>query len=141
MNFLGICRKAGKLACGHDAVKETIVKSKSQLIIMSSDASERLEREMRFLTEIPISRLNPEFGEKFSTESIVVQGAVDVCFIEEDGIVILDFKSDRVADSKKLADTYSEQLNFYALACEKIFELPIKEKIIYSFALSKEIKI
>ncbi|MBQ6839050.1 MAG: ribosomal L7Ae/L30e/S12e/Gadd45 family protein [Clostridia bacterium] len=61
MNFLGICRKAGKLSCGHDAVKETIVKSKSQLIIMASDASERLEREMRFLCtqngrSIPVMR-------------------------------------------------------------------------------------
>ena len=61
MNFLGICRKAGKLACGHDAVKEKIVKSKSQLIIMASDASERLEKEMRFLCtqngrSIPVMR-------------------------------------------------------------------------------------
>ena len=47
MGFLGICRKAGKLLCGHDVVKESIISSDAQLVILSSDASERLEREMR----------------------------------------------------------------------------------------------
>ena len=44
MGFLGICRKAGKLLCGHDVVKESIISSGAQLIMLSSDASERLER-------------------------------------------------------------------------------------------------
>lgn len=46
MAFLGLCRKAGKLACGHDAVKETVIKSKAQLVFLACDASERMEREM-----------------------------------------------------------------------------------------------
>jgi ribosomal protein L7Ae-like RNA K-turn-binding protein len=47
MGFLGICRKANKLLCGHDVCKESIIKSTSELIMLSSDASERLEKEMR----------------------------------------------------------------------------------------------
>ena len=47
MGFLGLCRKANKLLCGHDVVKESIIKSKAELVMLSSDASERLEREMR----------------------------------------------------------------------------------------------
>ncbi len=46
LGFLGICRKAGKLSCGHDAVKETIIKSTAQLVFLASDASERIFREM-----------------------------------------------------------------------------------------------
>ena len=46
LGFLGICRKAGKLLCGHDVVKESIISSDAQLVILSSDASERLGREM-----------------------------------------------------------------------------------------------
>lgn len=46
MGFLGLCRKAGKLCCGHDAVKESIVKSRAVLVFLSSDASDRLQREM-----------------------------------------------------------------------------------------------
>ncbi len=49
MGFLGICRKAGKLLCGHDVVKDSIVKNKATLVFLSQDASERLEREMIFL--------------------------------------------------------------------------------------------
>ncbi len=49
MGFLGICRKANKLLCGHDVCKESIIKSTAELIMLSSDASERLEREMRHI--------------------------------------------------------------------------------------------
>ncbi len=47
MGFLGLSRRAGKLSCGHDAVIESIVKDKAELIILSSDASERLKNEIR----------------------------------------------------------------------------------------------
>ncbi|MBQ3052891.1 MAG: helicase-exonuclease AddAB subunit AddA [Clostridia bacterium] len=98
-----------------------------------------VKREMRFLTELPANEIKPDLSLKFSNENIIVQGAVDVCFVESDSIVILDFKTDRVSDEKALKDAYGQQLDIYAKACEKIFERPVKEKIIYSFALSKEI--
>ena len=47
MGFLGLSRRAGKLLCGHDAVIESIVKDKAELIILSSDASERLKNEIK----------------------------------------------------------------------------------------------
>lgn len=47
MNFLGLSRRAGKLAIGHDSVIESIVKDKSELLILSSDASERLKNEIK----------------------------------------------------------------------------------------------
>ena len=46
MGFMGLCRRAGKLCCGHDVVKESIVNSTAELVFLSCDASERLEREM-----------------------------------------------------------------------------------------------
>ena len=50
-------------------------------------------------------------------------------------------KTDRVDDITDLKNAYSEQLSIYALACEKIFEKQVKEKIIYSFKFSDTIKI
>jgi ribosomal protein L7Ae-like RNA K-turn-binding protein len=47
MNFLGLSRKAGKLSIGHDSVIESIVKDKSELLILSRDASERLKNEIK----------------------------------------------------------------------------------------------
>lgn len=103
--------------------------------------SDTVKREMRFLTEVDATSIVPTLDERFKDEKIVVQGAVDICFVENEEVVILDFKTDRVEDDAALKQAYAEQLNIYALACEKIFGLPIKQKIIYSFALSKEIEI
>lgn len=100
-----------------------------------------VKREMRFLTEIPAKNISPDLDLRFENEKVIVQGAVDVCFIEDDGIVVLDFKTDRVDNTEQLIESYGEQLSIYAAACEKIFEKPVKDKIIYSFALSKEIRI
>ena len=103
--------------------------------------SQNIQREMRFLTELPARIVDNSLSEKFDKEKIIVQGAVDVCFVEDDGIVILDFKTDRTDNPQGLAEAYGEQLNIYALACEKIFSKPVKEKMIYSFFLSKTVTI
>lgn len=103
--------------------------------------SSLVKREMRFLTELPAKIADPNLKSKFENESIIVQGAVDVCFVEDDGIVILDFKTDRADNTDSLATAYGEQLNIYAKALEKIFNKRVKEKIIYSFSLLKEINV
>ena len=100
-----------------------------------------VKREMRFLTEVPASKIDPSLQGRFEEEGVVIQGAVDLCFEEEDGIVVLDFKTDRVSRESELAASYGEQLAIYALACEKIFRKPVKQKLIYSFALSRQIEI
>lgn len=104
-------------------------------------AAESFEREMRFLTEIPASRIEPSLPEHLGKETVMVQGAVDLCIKEPDGIVILDFKTDRVSSPDELKNAYSEQLNIYGKACEKIYGVAVKEKIIYSFTLNQSIKL
>ena len=71
----------------------------------------------------------------------MVQGIIDCVIEESDGIVVVDFKTDNVTDEQTLIERYSKQLDLYARACEKMFSLPVKEKIIYSFDLSKSIKL
>ncbi len=95
--------------------------------------AKEVHREMRFLTEIPALLADKNLDEKFKDEKIIVQGAVDICFVEEDKVVILDFKTDRVDNENELSIAYGEQLKLYGAACEKIFEKPVKEKVIYSF--------
>ncbi len=101
----------------------------------------RVEREMRFLTEISAGELNTDLPENLKDEKIVVQGSVDCVFVEDGGIVVVDFKTDRIKSEQDLSTAYSEQLNIYAKACQKIFELPIKQKLIYSFTLGREIEL
>lgn len=103
--------------------------------------SPSVKREMRFLTEVPATEIDNSLDKRFENEKVIIQGAVDICFVENDELVILDFKTDRVDDINDLANAYGKQLSIYAKACEKIFNKPIKEKIIYSFGLSDSIKI
>ena len=94
---------------------------------------------MRFLSEIAAKRIDPTLDIDADDANIIVQGAIDLCFVEDDGVVVLDFKTDRVDDMNMLVDRYGEQLDIYSTAAEKIFGLPVKEKIIYSFHLGKSI--
>ena len=47
LSLIGLAKKAGRISVGHDAVLETLKKKKSKLIILASDSSERLEREIQ----------------------------------------------------------------------------------------------
>lgn len=100
-----------------------------------------IKREERFLTEFPATELDEKLDKSFSDEMIIVQGAVDLVVFEEDGIVIVDFKTDRNQSEKELLEAYSMQLKMYALAIQKLYNIPIKEMLIYSFALKKAIKV
>lgn len=66
----------------------------------------------------------------------LIQGIIDVFWIEEDGIVLLDYKTDSVKTPKELILRYEAQLNLYAEALNRVFAdkgLRVKEKLIYAF--------
>ena len=68
-----------------------------------------------------------------------MQGIIDVYFEEEDGLVVLDYKTDQVKSRKELAEKYHAQLEYYAHALSQLTGKTVKEKIIYSFTLKEEI--
>lgn len=74
----------------------------------------------------------------------LIQGIIDVFWIEDDGITVLDYKTDRVDTAQELIDRYATQLKLYADALERVFatrKLKVKEILIYSFRLEKLISI
>ena len=77
-------------------------------------------------------------------EGVLVQGIIDVFWLENDKIVLLDYKTDRVNAAKELIDRYSTQLKLYADALGRIFSTDGKsiqadERLIYSFCLQQTI--
>lgn len=72
-------------------------------------------------------------------EMILVQGIIDAYFIEDGGLVIIDYKTDRVDSLEKLKDMYHVQLDMYADIISKLTGLPVKEKVLYSFNLNDSI--
>lgn len=70
----------------------------------------------------------------------LIQGIIDVFWIEDDGITVLDYKTDRVDTAQELIDRYATQLKLYADALERVFaarKLNVKEILIYSFSLEQ----
>lgn len=72
-------------------------------------------------------------------EKILLQGVVDCAVIEEDGITIIDFKTDRVTNDtlQSVARGYMQQVASYADAMSRIYQLPIKAKALYFFHLNE----
>lgn len=61
----------------------------------------------------------------------LLQGVIDVCFIEEGAWVLVDYKSDRATDVQALIARYRPQLQLYAMALARMTGLPVKERILY----------
>lgn len=103
--------------------------------------SKNCNREYKFSIDMNLSQLGYEFDEQMSQETVVIQGAIDMFFEENDGFVIVDYKTDRINDLEELVDKYQEQLSIYKYALEKIKNKSVKESIIYSLYNNAEILI
>ena len=82
-------------------------------------------------------------NEEFKDEKILVQGIIDLYFIEEnENIVLVDYKTDYIEkDKNELIIKYQKQLELYKKAIEKSLKKNVNEVYIYSTFLSTEIKI
>ncbi len=122
-------------AINKDAILKFI---KSDLFERINQSSET-KREFRFITKVPAGYIYDNINPNLKDEQIVLQGAIDCLFFENDETVVIDFKTDRVDNESILIERYKKQIDIYAFVCEKIFGKPIKQKIIYSLYLGKEI--
>ena len=78
------------------------------------------------------------------TDYLLVQGVIDMYMEEEDGLVLVDHKTDRVSPkggAKKLENRYRQQLYYYKKALEQATGKTVKKCLIYSFSLGKEIEV
>lgn len=103
-----------------------------------ADSQGKLWREQPFVMGLPANRLDENCPD---TEQVLIQGIIDVFFEEEGKIVVADYKTDAVNTSEELIRRYKVQLDYYQEALEKLTGKEVSEKIIYSFALGKEIVI
>ena len=94
----------------------------------------RFEREYDFYMEIPAGALYHGLREDEMDEKILVQGIADCIFEEEDGLVLLDYKTDRVTKEtvQKRAEAYRQQLELYTDGINAILtDKKIKERYLY----------
>ncbi len=103
--------------------------------------SDNIEREKRFFVAISDLAIENEDIKKYNNTDGMLQGIADCVFEEDDGYVLIDYKTDRVSDSQTLIDRYTMQLKLYAAAFDVLLEKPVKEAYIYSFVLKEVIPI
>lgn len=103
-------------------------------------AEDRMHREQPFVFAQKMSGIRPEWN---GDETVLVQGIMDAYFIENDEIVLVDYKTDRIADGEEalLQERYRTQLEDYGNALERLLDKRVKEKYIYSFTLGKSIPV
>lgn len=104
--------------------------------IAKSDMQGKLHREQSFFLGIPANEVNAGFP---ASETMLVQGVVDVYLEEEDGLVLVDYKTDRVENGEELIERYRVQMKYYKKALEQALGRKVKEIALYSLHLGKEV--
>ncbi|MCL2373313.1 MAG: helicase-exonuclease AddAB subunit AddA [Defluviitaleaceae bacterium] len=77
----------------------------------------------------------PEDGLGNEADNILVHGIIDCYFEEDDGIVLVDFKSD------SRPEAHSVQMAIYKKALEEATSLRVKEVLVYSFGLGRAVQL
>lgn len=102
--------------------------------------SDFLCREYQFSSYIRADTFIDNLG-RGANEKVILQGAVDCLFEENEKIVIVDYKTDRVKTVEMLLEQYAIQLKLYKIAVEQSLGKPVSECIIYSLHLNQQITI
>lgn len=92
-------------------------------------AAARCNRELPFSYEISANRLFPNAD----AESILLQGVIDCCFLEDGEWVLLDYKTDYAPTPDALHERvrlHTPQLSIYREALTKLTALPVKETVL-----------
>ena len=102
--------------------------------------AKEIYQEKPFYINVPAKEIYDEDVE----ESILVQGIIDLYYInKDDEVILLDYKTDYVEKGKEneLIQKYKKQLELYKQALEYSLEKKVKKKYIYSVYLGKEIEL
>lgn len=99
-----------------------------------------IHREIPFTLSLSAKEVYPDW--KGADESVFVQGIIDCILEDEDGLVLIDYKSDGITDRYKggfeqamsiLEDRYKLQINLYTKAIEQIWKRKVTERYLFFF--------
>ncbi|WP_442603698.1 helicase-exonuclease AddAB subunit AddA [Paenibacillus sp. KN14-4R] len=106
-----------------------------------TEVGQRLLKASVIRREVPFSyglRAGEVYGEAdpiTAQETVLIQGVIDCLFEDEEGLVLLDYKTDRVHGKslEDLAAQYRVQIELYSRAIEHIYRKPLSRKYLYFF--------
>lgn len=148
----GKCRESAEKECirlvesgrltekqGEGVDKEAIECFVNSDILKRAENSKGIFREKQFTMAKSICELDSSIPEEFKDEKTVIIGKIDLLFIEEDGAVIVDYKTDDIGDISVLRERYLSQMKLYCEALKKSMDVDVKECILYSLKLRDSI--
>ena len=107
----------------------------------STEIGNKLCNGTPYLREFKFSILDDgiRYDSSLIEEQVLLQGVVDCALLEEDGITVIDFKTDYVTEASvsEIITKYQRQVQTYADALQKIYEQSIKAKYLYLFHLGR----
>ncbi|WP_010650055.1 helicase-exonuclease AddAB subunit AddA [Oceanobacillus massiliensis] len=107
----------------------------AQIMMQSSE----LYREVPFSLSLPASTVYANWQSE-TDEQVLIQGVIDCVIPKEDGWIILDYKTDAIANEitnkvrEQLVKRYETQMTLYRQALEEIWKQPVKETYLYFFS-------
>ena len=104
-----------------------ILKCIKQLKPLMQDA--QILREQTFFMFVPYNQLvNCDIKDK-----ILIQGVIDLLIVKNNQAILIDFKTNKENNAKKLWEKYQIQLDCYKKAAENSLNCSVTQKILYSF--------
>ena len=113
--------------------------------LFASPIGRKLQHSQNVLREYKFSILEDaaKFYPDTKEEQVLFQGVVDCAILEDDGITVLDFKTDYVTQESLpgAIDRYKAQVTAYADAMQRIYEKPVKKTCLYFFRANSLIEL
>lgn len=103
--------------------------------------SKEVYREKKFMVAASDMEMNNEIIKVFKKSDGMIKGIIDIAFMENGKLIIVDYKSDHSVSAERLAERYKTQLELYSHALEITTDYEVSELYLYSFELRREIKI
>ncbi|MEK8129417.1 helicase-exonuclease AddAB subunit AddA [Paenibacillus filicis] len=98
-------------------------------------SARQVYRELPFSFGMPAADVYRGEDASLNTETVMLQGVIDCLIDEGDGLVLVDYKTDRLKGSSpnRLAEKYRLQLELYSRAVEAIWKKPVKGTFVFLF--------
>lgn len=121
--------------------KEKLLEYTNSQLWTELKQAKEIHKEHPFYINIKASRIYNQIN-KEDDENILVQGVIDLFFIDkDDNLILVDYKTDYVQNENELIEKYKGQLDLYKEALEQSLDKKVDKMCIYSVYLNKLIEI
>lgn len=121
--------------------KEKLLEYTNSQLWTELKQAKEIHKEHPFYINIKASRIYNQIN-KEDDEEILVQGVIDLFFIDKDDkLILVDYKTDYVQNENELVEEYKGQLDLYKEALEQSLDKKVDKMCIYSVYLNKLIEI